>query len=156
MKRAFSAAFAAIVAGLVALPAQAGPDRLAFLIGSHHVGATRDFEEINPGVFAIWEQAMLKNSLDIGVGAYRNSYGGASVTVTTALPIVRNDDWGFDLFGAMALYPGDGDEFSHSMGDVVPLIGAQARYKNLFMQAIPASGSGTDAVLSFGLTFRLN
>ena len=31
-----------------------GPDRLSFLLGSRHLGATEHFEEFNPGVFADW------------------------------------------------------------------------------------------------------
>lgn len=156
MKIAFCAALAAVVTGVSAISAQAGPDRLAILLGSHHINATQDFEEFNPGAFLIWEGAMLKNTLDLGFGAYRNSYGDASVAVTTALPIKRNEVFSLDLFGAIAVYPGEGDQFSHSAGDVVPIIGAQARYRNVFLQAIPAGGEGTDGVLSLGLSFDLN
>lgn len=136
--------------------ALAGPDQVSILLGSEHIGATRSFEEFNPGVVLTWKQALWKNRLDIGVGAFRNSYGGGSVVITTAYPLIRNENWGLDLFAALATYPGNGDQFRVSWGDVVPIGGLQARYRNLFIQAIPGGGSSVDATLSYGLTFSLN
>lgn len=140
----------------IGLPAAAGPDRLSFLIGSEHIGATQPFEEINPGVFLTWTNALWKQNLDITAGAFRNSYGDGSLAVTTAYPFVRTEHWGFEMFGGLAWYPGNGDQFAHSAGDIVPLIGLQARYRNVFVQAIPSGGKTVDAVMSFGLTFALD
>lgn len=135
--------------------AEAGPDQVSILLGSYHVGATRDFEEFNPGVILTWKELLWQNRLDVGFGIFRNSYGDASVVATTALPLVRNRNWGLDLFAALATYPGEGDQFSHSIGDVVPIAGLQARYRNVFVQAIPSGGNSVDATLTYGLTFAL-
>ena len=145
-----------ILSSLVATHADAGPDRISILLGSEHVNATRDFEEVNPGIFLHWTESLFRNRVDLSFGAFRNSYGDGSVAVATAYPVVRNEIWSFDIFTALAWYPGNGDEFSHAIGDIVPIAGLQARYRNLFMQAIPAGGQSVDATLTFGLTFPLN
>lgn len=149
---------AATVAALTitAGAARSGPDRVSILLGSEHLGATRAFEEVNPGLVLTWSNVLLDDRIDIGLGAFRNSYGDGSAVVTSALPLWRRETWSVDLFGALAWYPGNGDRFTHAMGDVVLIGGAQARYRNLFVQAIPAGGSGADAVVSFGLTFALD
>ncbi|WP_133057635.1 hypothetical protein [Falsiruegeria litorea] len=152
MKQAIWAA-TLVVSGASA--ADAGPDQISILLGSHHIGATRDFEEFNPGVIVTWKELLWNNRLDVGVGVFRNSYGDASAVVTTAFPLVRNKNWGLDVFAALATYPGEGDQFSHSIGDVVPIAGLQARYRNVFVQAIPSGGSSVDATLTYGLTFAL-
>ncbi|GAB5438461.1 hypothetical protein [Falsiruegeria mediterranea] len=139
-----------------ATAADAGPDQVSILLGSHHVGATRNFEEFNPGVILTWKEVLWQNRLDVGVGVFRNSYGDASVVATTAFPLVRNQNWGLDLFAALATYPGEGDQFTYSIGDVVPIAGLQARYGNVFVQAIPSGGSSVDATLTYGLTFALD
>lgn len=144
---------AAVLAGAGA--ATAGPDRVQLLLGSHHFGASQDFEEFNPGLFLIWSEALWRDRLDFGIGAYRNSYGDGSLAVSAAYPILRRANWGLDLFGALAWYPGNGDRFSHAIGDIVPLAGLQARYRAVFVQAIPSGGDAADAVLSFGLSFPL-
>lgn len=153
MKQAVLAATLA-VSGVTA--AEAGPDQVSILLGSYHVGATRDFEEFNPGVILTWKELLWQNRLDVGFGIFRNSYGDASVVATTALPLVRDRNWGLDLFAALATYPGEGDQFSHSIGDVVPIAGLQARYRNVFVQAIPSGGNSVDATLTYGLTFALD
>ncbi|MEM6761187.1 MAG: hypothetical protein AAF601_17080, partial [Pseudomonadota bacterium] len=63
----------------------------------------------------------------------------------------------FDLgaFFAVAVYPGDGDEFRTSLGDVVPFVGVQARYNWFFVQFIPADGESVDSLFTFGLSFAL-
>ncbi len=156
MKRATRSACAALIAASLAGPATAGPDRLSFLIGSEHIGATRPFEEVNPGVFVTWTNLLWRGNLDLTAGAFRNSYGDGSLAVTTAYPFVRTENWGLEVFGGLAWYPGNGNQFSHSAGDVVPLAGLQARYRNVFVQAIPSGGNSVDAVMSFGLTFALD
>ncbi len=56
----------------------------------------------------------------------------------------------------VAVYPGEGDQFRTSFGDVVPFVGLQARYKNVFVQFIPADGDSVDSLFTFGLTFELD
>lgn len=131
--------------------AVAGPDRLSVLLGSEHVNASREFQEFNPGIFLTWER-----QFNYSAGLYYNSYKEVSPLVSVGY------DWdiapNFDLgaFFAVALYPGDGDEFSHAIGDLVPFVGLQARYKNVFVQFIPADGDSLDALFTFGLTFALD
>ncbi|MEM6887322.1 MAG: hypothetical protein AAF636_04190 [Pseudomonadota bacterium] len=131
--------------------AYAGPDRLSVLLGTEHFNATRDFQEFNPGLFLTWE-----STYDYSVGLFYNSYEEVSpiVTVGRDWEVAPNFDLG--VFGGLAIYPGDGDEFRISAGDLVPLVGLQARYGNVFAQFIPADGDSVDAVLAIGLTFELN
>ncbi|NDW47548.1 hypothetical protein [Ruegeria sp. PrR005] len=136
--------------------ATAGPDQVSILLGSHHVGATRSFEEFNPGLFLTWTEVAIGQRVDLTVGAFRNSYGDGSLAVSGAYPLYRTEVWGFDLFAGLAWYPGNGDQFGHAIDDMVPLAGAQMRYRNLFMQALPAGGNSVDATLTFGLTFSLD
>jgi hypothetical protein len=129
----------------------AGPDRLSVLLGSNHINATEDFQEFNPGVFLTWER-----NLNYSIGAYYNSYERVSVLASIGYDYEIARDFDVGIFGALALYPGDGDRFRHSAGDVVPLVGLQARYKNVFVQFIPADGDSLDSLFTFGLTFELN
>lgn len=139
---------------LTPLHTAAGPDSLAVLFGSHHVGGS-GFEEVNPGLFVTWEEVALGGRVDLGTGAFRNSYGGFSLSVNGTYPLIRSPDWGVDLFAALAWYPGDGDQFAHALGDLVPIAGLQARYRNVFVQAIPSGGDRVDATLTYGLVFAL-
>ncbi len=143
---------------LLPAAAPAGPDSIAVLLGSSHVGAESSLglEEFNPGVFVNWHGAALSGRVDLGFGAFRNSYDGFSVAVNAAYPLTRRPDWGIDVFAALALYPGDGDRFAHAIGDIVPIAGLQFRYRNAFVQAIPAGGQSVDATFTYGLVFDLN
>lgn len=141
----------ALMGVLFACVAQAGPDRVSVLFGSHHVNASRSFEEVNPGVFVTWENPRLHWT----VGAYRNSYGRASVSATVALPVLRWREGEASLFAGAALYPKDGRTFGVHVGDVVPLAGVQVRHQNMFMQVIPLDGNLADAVVSVGVTFPI-
>ncbi|MFK7871234.1 MAG: hypothetical protein AB8B58_18595 [Roseobacter sp.] len=129
----------------------AGPDRVSVLLGTQHFGATREFQEVNPGLFLTWE-----GQLDYSVGLFYNSYEDISPIATVA------KDWevapGLELgvFAGLAIYPGEGDQFRLSAGDLVPLIGLQATYGNFFAQFIPADGDSVDSVLAVGLTFELD
>lgn len=140
---------------IFALPAQAGPDRLSFLLGSHHVDAASEFEEVNPGVFLTWEDAAMNGTLDLTAGVFRNSYDRGAAAVTLAFPVWETGAWQVDLFAGLAWYPEDGRRFRVSAGDVVPLGGLQVRWRNLFVQAIPQDGVEADLVLSFGVSFPL-
>lgn len=139
-----------MLAAPLAHPAAAGPDRLSFLMGSKHIDAQSDFEEINPGLVLTWEPR-----LTYSVAAYRNSYGRGSVAFSLGYPVFTRKDMQIEVFGALAYYPIDGRRFAVHWGDVIPLGGLQARYKNVFMQAIPSDGIEADAIFSFGLTFAL-
>jgi hypothetical protein len=142
--------FAATI--LFAAPAAADPDRISILLGSNHIAAKMDFEEVNPGVFLTWE----RTRIDWSVGVYRNSFGKPSVAVTAALPILRWRDGEVAIFAGAALYPGEGRTFAAHVGDVVPLAGIQLRQGNVFAQIIPSDGRTAAAIVSVGVTFALN
>ncbi|QGX99319.1 hypothetical protein EI983_14010 [Roseovarius faecimaris] len=139
---------------LAALPlaAEADPDRVSILLGSHHINATRDFQEINPGVILTWQQSALGYSL----GAYYNSYEDISVLGALSYGVEIAPEFELGVFGGLAWYPGEGDQFDHSIGDAVPLVGVQTRYRNAFVQLIPADGGTLDGLVTFGLTFALD
>lgn len=138
-------------AALIATAVPAHADRISILTGSSHVGAPGQFEEFNPGIFYTWDD----RKIDISAGIYRNSYGGTSVAVTGALPLIEWDRGELAAFAGLALYPGDGQHFKHSLGDVVPLAGLQVRHDPFFMQVIPMDGDPVDVLLSFGLTWHV-
>lgn len=141
----------ALTATFFASAADANPDRVSVLIGSHHAGARQHFEEANFGAFLTWEG----QRVDWSVGAYRNSYGKGSVAVMAAVPVFTSGKVEVALFGGLALYPENGRTFPIHVGDVVPLGGIQIRAGNLFVQAIPGDGKAADAIISFGLSFPL-
>lgn len=128
----------------------AGPDRVSILLGSEHFNATEEFQEFNPGIILTWER-----NLDYSVGVYYNSYEEVGALAAVSYDFWEGQNWALGVFGALALYPGDGDRFKVSVGDVVPLAGLQGRYGNVFAQLIPGNGRTTDAVLAVGLTFEL-
>lgn len=142
--------FALICALLLPVAAQAGPDRVSILLGSEHFNANEDFQEFNPGVFFTWER-----TLDYSVGVFYNSYEEVSALASIGYDFWEGENWAFGVFGALALYPGDGDRFDLAVGDVIFLGGLQGRYGNFFGQLIPGNGQSTDAVLAVGLTFEL-
>lgn len=133
----------------------AGPDRVALLFGSRHINPTSEFEELNPGVFAVWDAERTNWPVDISLGAFRNSYGRGSVAALAAWPVWQGNNAELSLFGGLAHYPEDGRRFLVSLGDVVPLGGVQLRAGPVVTQLIPGDGEVTDATLTFGLTFAL-
>ncbi|MEE4188548.1 MAG: hypothetical protein V2I76_08905 [Roseobacter sp.] len=136
---------------LIPAGAGAGPDRFSILLGSEHNGATREFQEFNPGLFLTWEE-----NLNYSIGLYYNSYEEISPLVSVGYDWEVARDFDLGAFFAIAVYPGDGDEFRYSLGDVVPFVGLQARYRNFFVQFIPADGDALDSLFTFGLTFALD
>lgn len=143
---------AIVVAVLLPSVALAGPDRASILLGTEHFDAAEDFREFNPGLFLTWEE----ETFDYSVGVFQNSYSNVSPLISIAYNIEVAPEFEVGAFAALALYPGEGDRFSLAVGDVVPLIGLQTRYRNFFAQLIPSDGDTADAVLAVGLTFALN
>jgi len=139
---------------LFAGPAAAGPDRASILLGSKHLGATMEFNETNPGLFLTWEDRG-SLGLDYSVGGYHNSYGKGSVAATVGKTFEVAPDFDIGIFGGAAYYPENGRTFGVHAGDFVPMVGAQARYKNAFVQVLPSDGIYADAIVSFGVTFSL-
>ncbi|MEP2640279.1 hypothetical protein [Roseobacter sp.] len=143
---------ALILAAALPTTAMAGPDRISFLLGSEHINATRDFREFNPGVFLTWE----RKTFDYSIGLFQNSYSNVSPLISIGYDIELAEELEVGAFAGFAVYPGEGDQFSHSIGDVIPLLGLQARYRSVFAQLLPADGQSTDGVLTFGVTFALD
>lgn len=107
----------------------AAQDRVALLMGSHHVDAgDNDFEEVNPGLFLTWD--------DWTVGGYRNSYGDMSLAITREWALTDH----VDIFAGVATYDG-----------LMPIAGLQATIGPVFVQVIPSDGRATDAIITFGV-----
>jgi len=130
------------------------PDRLSFLIGSDHINATYPYNEKNPGVFLGWDGDYF--STDVGV--YKNSFGKTSVAITVSKKILERENFHLDVIGGFANYPGNGKDFMVHFGDVTPIVGLQAVYKDYYVQIFPGCpGCGeVPAVLAIGVTFDLN
>lgn len=141
-------AFLMIMAG----PAMSGPDRVAIHLGSHHAGASAEFEEVNPGVFLSWDRP---NDITLSIGAFRNSYGRGSVAATAAKTFYRGKNTAASVFAGLAHYPGNGNDIRHAIGDFVPLAGLQLHYRRMFVNVMPGDGDTVDAIFSFGVTVPL-
>ena len=133
------------------LAAGAGPDRVSFLLASHHVNPEEDFEEVNPGLFLTWA-----GELNPTLGVFRNSYGEAAPTVTVSRAFWESGDLALAVTAGVAVHSGDGDRFDIAIGDVVPLLGLRADLGPVFVQAFPGDGQAADAVFAFGVTFGLD
>jgi ribosomal protein L24E len=133
-------------------PADAGPDRVSILLGSHH---TEDYawEEANPGVFLTWEDGSF--GLDYSLGAYRNSFGTGSVAAIAGLELMAWEEGAASAFCGAAWYPGNGQHFLIHAGDVVPLCGLQLRQGPIFAQLMPGKVEPPELILAFGLTFAI-
>lgn len=141
----------AIVTLLVTLAAPAAAqDSATLLLGSHHVGATADFEEVNPGLILTWD----RDPLDWSIGVYRNSYGRQTVAGFASLPVMSGD-LSLSLVGGLAHYPGDGRHFAVHAGDWVPLIGVHLQAGPVSALIMPSDGKATDAVIAVGITWEL-
>jgi hypothetical protein len=145
-------ALLAICTICAATSADARPDRVSILMGSHHFDAKMDFNEVNPGIFVTWEKARLSYS----VGAYENSFGKFSVAALAAFDLVEWQSGELSVFAGIANYPEDGRYFAVHWDDVVPIGGVQVRQGNVFAQIMPSDGVVTSAILSMGLTFSLD
>lgn len=135
------------------LAAAAGPDRLSLTLGSHHTDTGHDWHEVNPGVFVTWENV---GPVDLSAGAFLNSFGGPSVAAVAALPLIEWESGQLAVFGGAAWYPGHGHEFLIHAGDVVPMGGLQLRQGPVFVQIMPGKIEPPEAIVAFGLTFKLN
>lgn len=140
---------AVIASALIAAPA-AAQDRATVLLGSHHVDASYDFEEVNPGLILTWD----RDPLDWSVGVYRNSYGRVSTAAFAALPVIEGD-LSVSLIGGLAHYPENGRRFAISVGDWVPMIGLHARTGPLSVLILPSDGKATDAIIAVGFTWEI-
>ncbi|MEL6548897.1 MAG: hypothetical protein AAFQ54_01495 [Pseudomonadota bacterium] len=140
----------ALVAALAASPAAADPDAVSVLLGAHHLGAD-GFEEFVPGVFLTW-----RGTVDVSVGAYRNSYAEPSVSLTGAVDLYEWQSGAAQVFGGLAYYENADTITDFRAGDFVPLLGLQLRQGPVFSQIIPLDGSPVDGIITVGLTFPLD
>jgi hypothetical protein len=141
-----------VLIGVLAGPAFAGPDRASLLLGSRHINPAEDFDQVNPGLFLTWEG----RRVDLTLGVYHNSYGRVSTAATLGFTLWQHGEAEAGVFAGLAHYPGNGRAFLVHAGDVVPVGGLQLRWRNLFGQVIPLDGGVADAVVTFGVTFRLH
>ena len=141
---------ALLFGALLPCSAFAGPDRVSVLLGSDHLGASRDYQELNPGIILTWERG-----LNYSAGLYYNSYKKASALAAIGYGYEIRHDFEIGIFAGVAFYPGDGERFRHAVGDLVPLVGLQARYRHVFAQLLPRAADSVDAILTVGLTFEL-
>lgn len=125
-------------------------DSVYVLLASKHVGASYDFNEVNPGIFIEWDGPHINKA----VGVYKNSFGDVSTAALVSVPILQGSNWSVGLFGGVAYYPGTGDAFAYHYGDVVPIGGLQASVGSIIVQAMPG-GADMDAVLSVALRVPL-
>lgn len=149
---------AAAMAAMMATTAAADdlkPDSFAVLLGSNHIGAARDFEEHNPGLFLSFDGDIANTR----IGAYRNSFGDMSVAVTWASDHLTVSGAGFNVtpFAGGAYYP-EGAEASPielGEGNIVPLVGVEAWHDDIpvFVQWLPGDRkvAGYDSLVTFGL-----
>lgn len=134
-------------------PAFADPDRVSFLLGSHHVGAPEGlYDEVNPGVFLTWEGT----PFDVSAGVFHNSYGGTSFAALGSWSFFERESLALSVFVGAAYY-GEAAAYNavHFKG-WIPLGGLEARYRQGFVQVMPSDGKIVDAIVTFGLTFDLD
>lgn len=140
---------------------------VAFNIGSHHLNASRQFEEFNPGLGVGVTVPTAGGEAGFELGQYRNSLGADSHYAMAHI------DWqvasaGADIalrlggFGGMARYPGDAAKFKNrgvpTVGNWVMAAGVQATVRiadtiDLRMRAMPA-GNVADALFTAQVAYR--
>lgn len=108
----------------------AAQDRVALLLGSHHIGGD-GFEEVNPGLFLTWD--------DGSVGAYRNSYGDVSLALTHEWALTDH----VSAFVGVVTYDG-----------LMPIAGLLFTAGPVFVQIIPSDGRAADGIVSLGLILK--
>lgn len=146
----------ALCMALGVAPAAAGPnlfspDRFSVMLGSKHIGAG-GFNEVNPGLFASWEQGRIGYSL----GAYLNSYDRGSIAAAAHLGLFEWQNGALSAFGGVAWYPKDGHRFQTQIGgDVVGIGGLEVRHGHMFMQFLPTDAGGASGLVTFGLTWTV-
>ena len=128
------------------------PDRVSILIGSEHVNASKEFTELNPGVFLSWDC----NNIMLTAGIYENSLGDPSPSALVSYEIYEYQDFSLSAFAGISYFPEtDGLDLEYS-SHYVPLVGLQTNYKNIFMQLIPGVENQFDMLITAGLRFELN
>lgn len=149
IKLALTTVFYTITAG--AAFSDAVPDRFSIMAASKHIGANMEFNEKNLGLFLTWGGP----SFDLTIGAFRNSYDRQSITAIVGKKLVEWNGGSLSPFIGVAHYPVDGHTFRFHAGDFVPVAGIQLIHKNAFMMITPSDGVMADAVMSFGVTFKV-
>lgn len=107
-------------------------------------GDARGFQEFNPGVSLTWE----KEALDYSIGGFYNSYEDVSVLGLIGYDVEIATKLEVGAFAGLAYYPGGGDRFSMSVGDMVPLIGLQTTYRSFFAHLFLESPANTNLVFA--------
>ncbi len=142
---------------------------LTFNLGSHHLNASRDFKEFNPGLGIGVSGPLGLGSLEIGIemGQYRNSLERQSYYVMGSLDTEVasfSDNVALRLggFGGFARYPGSANKFKNhgvpTIGDWVLGIGLQSTVRiadtyDLRLRVMPA-GHVADALFTAQVAVR--
>lgn len=131
------------------------PDSGAILIGSHHAGASYDFNETNPGVFLGWDC----REITARAGVYKNSYSNTSTALTFTHDALSLSVGGLNahLFAGVALYPETGRHEVVSIGgsDWIAVGGVEFTHDDLpvFAQVLPGDEKNVDWIGAVGLRF---
>lgn len=163
-----------VLAGLAGKPASAvdwtnGRPHLTFNLASYHLNASRDFNEINPGIGigVTFPDDILGGELGFEVGQYRNSLDSNSYYATGSY------DWQIaefsqDVtlrmggFAGASHYPGDAEKFKNrgvpTIGNWVLVGGAQATVRiqdtyDIRLRVLPA-GDVADALFTLQMGVR--
>lgn len=136
------------------------PDRLALLLGSYHANPQEEFDEFNPGIFAVWNCDVVNTRM----GIHRNSFGDASGSISFTSEFLSLRGGGFDVqpFVGTAYYPDQGAGTPASIGgsDFILLAGLEFTHEDLpiFAQYLPGDPeqAGFDHVWTFGFRFQLD
>jgi hypothetical protein len=137
------------------------PDGASVLLLSHHVAATAEFEEWNPGAFLHWSGPPLavggRNvELDWVIGAYRNSYGRTSVALLGEVPLWSWTGGEVSALAGLMRYPEDAELNPVHVGDWLPFGALRVRQGVVSAQIIPGDGASNAAVIALGLTFDID
>ncbi len=142
---------------------------LTFNLGSHHLNATRDFNEVNPGIgIGITGPSGLgRSEFGLELGQYKNSLNNQSYYVMGSLDteIARlGPDMALRLggFAGLARYPSNANKFKDhgvpTFGDWVLAAGLQSTLRindtyDLRLRVMPA-GSVADALITAQISIR--
>lgn len=150
---------------LVFLGGAAQADKLSFSVGSRHYcpeDTPCRFNEENPGMFYTFEDTGLYG-LDITVGAYQNSMGAYSGTVLASDELITHGAFSAGWIAGVSYYPeveqtvdSQGRKTPWSEESLVPLVGLQASYSYLTVQAFLGDGENVSATLTGLITFGID
>lgn len=146
-----------------------GRTHISFNIASYHLNASRDFNEVNPGIgigrsFRLGET---NAEIDAEIGIYKNSLERQTIYAMTSLDtrVARLGSAAtlrMGVFSGLAHYPGDTNKFKKqgvpTIGNWVMAVGGQAALRindrhDLRVRVMPA-GKVADALFTLQIVTR--